>query len=141
MKKVGVTNYVRHKGEDCSGEIKTKPDQGLSIKMLFEKYRKSGTVPATMVREGGDQFAEDDDPDPDAHHDLEKIAAMEIHDIRELKEAAEADTKVKRERVDAMKKVAAEKKAAREKEIQESIDYAKANKDKALDKPGPKPGD
>lgn len=126
MKKQNPMNYKIAQGERCDDEIKTKPDQGLSVKTLFEKYRKTGVPPIILNQsQGGDQFEGEEDPDPDQHHDLEKIGQMELHDIREMQELNKIDLAEKTEKVNLIKKAAADKKAARDKEIQDSIDYNK----------------
>lgn len=112
------------------GPSVTVPAQAMSIRTLFDKYRVAGQIPGAMVREGHDQGISDDQ-DPEDLLDLEKVRQADDFDREEIRKAAEADLKMKRQKADAMSRAAEAKKAEKQKELDEAVKYAREQKAKS----------
>lgn len=116
-------------------ELLTRPDDGLTIRTLFEKYRKSGQVPAGAFRQGADQEIPEDG-DPDEYVDMEKSAQLDVFEKNELLAEVKKSVAEKRGKLDALKS-ASEKKAAVERaeieEMQKHFKDQKAKDQKRID--------
>lgn len=139
MKKRNVTNYNWKDSAPervyPNEELLTRPEDGLSIRTLFEKYRKSGQVPAGAYRQGFDQEIPDGD-DPDDYVDMEKSAQLDVFEKNELLTEVKKSVAEKRGKLDALK-TASDKKAALERadieEMQKHFKDQKAKDQKRID--------
>lgn len=138
MKK-SVMNYVPGPG---SFERKTpglknnvQPNEALSVRQLYDKFRKSGgvTPSGVRVREMNDQGIPDD-ADPEDELDLEKAQASEPYERAEIAAAAKEALLQKQAKVDAIEKVAAKKRADKQKEYDDVVAHMKAQKAKPENK-------
>lgn len=134
MKVRNQSNYKegKHSFErTIPGEVDiTVPNESLSIRDLFDKYRKGGVVPSAKIREGNDQNIPDD-ADPENFHDMEKIASADLFDREDLKNAIALEVQEKRQKLNAMEKASNAKKIEKQKELDEMAEKFRHDKQTA----------
>lgn len=123
MKVISQWNYDPKKHSKPERKIPgekelTVPSQTMSIRQIYEKYRKSGQLQSGIMLPGNDQDM-DDHADPQSLLDMQKVSQMDMFDKSELALANAQAIAQSKEKLKAIDKAAAAKKAERQKELAE----------------------
>lgn len=102
-------DHTAQKLEKKVGPGETVPNESLSIRQIFERFRVGGTLTAKMHESANQDDEIPDNADPENLPDMNQVRTLDLFDKEELLEVTKA------ERQEAEKKLSEHKKQAQEK--------------------------